>query len=637
MKKLFCFCVLAFAVVFSCRGDSIDSLQLALQQYKQQENPQQLLRIHTELGQAFKDQYEHVQALDHFHQALQLSKVLKFPKKQFDILNHIGVIYFWKDEYKQSLDFLLQARKLGIDIVENKKQAQNLSQIAQVYLHLNNHKQALFHQFQARDLSELAGDSLGMGQAFTSLGAIYFQTHRYAEGEKNLLRALEIYRKLNFPLNLWSVLATLASAELEQKHLEQASSYCTEALSLAKKNEIHYGTAFSTGTLGLIFLRKKELDQAELHLQSSLLLLRELGVQAEAAEFSFGLASVYTERGQYQLAIDTLHGILTTALRIQSPRIAKEAYGELSFVYEEMGDLKQAYSYLQNHLAYRDSIDKEGIIFQTMGAESEFEIHQRQVEASQAEKIRQENENQVFQWMLIAALILLGTLGVIFLQSSQNSRKMIQSLSQTLDQSQRKFVLLNSNFYGLKELIALTSQRLQKPFDRIQAFIALKASDQEDWELQEELSQLESWFADISVYSALGQSGDSKQKIDLGQIIGQAISQLPSNLHSQATQIRVQDLPILEAHPHHMSLLFRHLLQETIPQSGNKDTEIFIQSQQQEDAVQIDILSKHATSGEIVNEIGFGICHAIIGHHGGKLWKTYDPMAGSKISFTIPY
>ncbi|MEM7373338.1 MAG: tetratricopeptide repeat protein [Bacteroidota bacterium] len=636
MKKFISFCVLIYCLSHPCWGDTIDSLQLALKQYTQKQNVEELVKVHSELGQAYKDRYEHELALEHFHQALQLVKILKFPKKQFDILNHIGVIYFWKDEYKQSLNYLLQARKLGISIIEQKKQAQNLSQIAQVYLHLNNHKQALFHQFQARDLSELAGDSVGMAQAYTSLGAIYLQTHRYPEGEKYLLQALSIYRKLDYPLNLWSVLATLSSAELEQKKLDEAFSYCTEAKSLAEKNDIHYGTAFSTGTLGLIFLRENQFDVAEHHLQNSLLLLRDLGVKAEAAEFSFGLAEVYAQRGSFQQALDTLQEILQIAQNIGSPRIAKEAYGEISRIYEMMGDLEQAYAYLQHHLRYRDSIETEAIIFQTMGAESEFEVHQQQVEASQAEKIRQQNQTQVYSWLLMGSLLALAVLGIVFIRMSRNAQEIVQTLSTDTSALQERHELLAGNHRGLSELIALTSQRIHQPFETIQAFIALKATDQEDWELQEKLNTIESWFADVSVYSALGQSPDQKQEVDLATTIGQAISQLPASLHPQATQIRVQDLPSIQAHPHHMSLLFRHLLQETIPAKGNKDTEIFIQSQAVDGAVQIDIHSNQATSADVIHEIGFGICHAIIGHHGGKLWKTYDPMSGSKISFTIP-
>ncbi|MEM7658045.1 MAG: ATP-binding protein [Bacteroidota bacterium] len=632
----------------------LDSLQRQLDTWVNEEAQEEMLSTQLVLASTYKEQYQFELAEKHALDALSLARSINQPTQQFRALFLLGNVAFWRDQYPLAIERLTLARKIGQEHATLSEQSDNLSLLSQVYLALGKHRQALFHQFQAKEMAELTNDSLLMAKAFNSLGIIYYQGKEYEIGSKYLNESLYLYQQLNQSIHLWSVLATLASGRLEQGLPEAALPYCERALPLAKQIGYQYGIAFSQGTLGMIQLELKESDSARFHLEAALATFDSMGVQAEKAEFLFALSQLDQENGAHKQAIDQLEQILSTALHINSPRIASQAYLALAQNYEALGKGKEALQALKAHQSLQDSLQLEEKQVQLKEAETEFDIHRRQQRKWETQSEQQGIRNRAILITTVVTLSLLIFAGIWMLRAYGRERHKRLRLNQKYHVLWQENHQLMTRHNRLSHLASLGAKTLQSPLLQLRAFLFDRADSPPESQMKE-LEWVEQWIEDMSLYASVEQAREQMKPLPLADAVSQAIAELPEPLRKQANRISMADLPTVRAHPEQMTLLFRQLIANAIEYRGEAALIISINSRQDgnrylievqdngrglpeeltREMVDVSFRKREAASHQPIG-IGLAICKAIVELHLGQLWVESQVGQGSSVFFTLP-
>lgn len=641
---------------------NLDSLQTELATYKAANDKPQLIRLYKELGTTYNGIYKHQEALDQFQKALKIAKSISNISEQFILLNHIGSMHFWMDDYPLALSSFRQARELGEGIVQEKEQVENLSKIAEVYISMGNYRKALDNQIKALNLSESINDTLGMANSLRNLGTIYYHREQYDQSLVHLSRALAIYRNTDLDIYTYTLLAALSSTYTKKNSYDEALVYAQESLVLAKEVSYPYGVAFSTGMIGTIYQEQKHYPEALDKVNEALSLFRGLGIKAEVADFTVILADIFFHQGKYQEAIDSLNVVLAFGEEIGSNKILSDAYKALSDNFASLGDTNAAFSALQQHNIYRDSLFSEENFEQTANGEMEFEIQKKEKEIILLKQKNEKAKSFLFYSLATGGLFLLSSiLWMVYIRYKSQS-KTNQLLALKHMEIQRQNERLMSSNAELMQFADLAGHDLKTPLFRIadltdELSSKLSGKDEELMvhEIAENAEKLDELLGGISLYSVAGFQVESREKVDMAEAIGVATQQLPTDLKAQNARITFHDLPIVNANRRQIILLFQHLIGNAIKFKENGELEIQITAVKngqeyvfamrdngkgiplEEQAKIFNIF--HQTDDPQDHKgmgIGLAICKKIIEQHGGKIWVNSEPGVGSTFFFRLP-
>ncbi|MEL6676017.1 MAG: tetratricopeptide repeat protein [Bacteroidota bacterium] len=642
-------------------ANKVDSLQTVLASLDPSSRLEAMV-LHQEIGAECFRQFDYANALTHYKQGLTLARELADETAQYDFLNLSGRTYFWMDNYPAAMDFYRQAKKLEEDYaISPRLQINNLSWIAEVYISMGNYPLALEYQLQALQIAERQEDQPSIASAYDNIGNIYFRQGRMEEARKNLELALPIYRSTQRQVNVYNTLAALTSVRAETGDYARAKIAARESLEIAETIGYTYGIAFSTGMLGVVAQKEGKGAAAVTFLSEAIQRFREDGVAYEAADFGLQLAKLYNQRGQLAEAQTQLDSILKVALAIQARPLLSEAYSLLARNAAQLKQYQAAYDYLSLHAEQQDSLLNQEIIRQTTNLERDYAI-QRQKRANQELKAESEaarNRIILIGSLLGLALLLLLASTLYFRYRSQEKSAMLLS-KKNEEIAVQNDKLANSNA-ELRQMTDLAANDLKTPLQKMQSILYHLQSHPLEFEdrlseFQNELDQLDDLLAGISIYSVVGENDDERVSVDLREVVGTAMSQLPKELPLQMAKIEVDNLPVVQAYQRQITQLFTHLLTNALKfRKPGTTAQVRISGKAYPDYDLITVEDKgQGIPEEAQSEvfrlfyrlerdesitgtgIGLAIAKKVVEQHEGKIWLSSENGEGCTVSFTLP-
>jgi light-regulated signal transduction histidine kinase (bacteriophytochrome) len=160
---------------------------------------------------------------------------------------------------------------------------------------------------------------------------------------------------------------------------------------------------------------------------------------------------------------------------------------------------------------------------------------------------------------------------------------------------------------------------------------------------------------DLLDYSRIGNKREL-QKVDCNIVLGEVVEDIGKAISDGEALVRVKDLPVINAYPTEIKLLFQNLVTNAI-KFRKKDIPPVIEiSAERSDAKWtftvkdngIGILEKHMERIFIIFQrlhtrteyegsgIGLSHCKKIVELHGGRIWIESKPGEGTSFHFTIP-
>lgn len=295
----------------------------------------------------------------------------------------IAQILYWRSSEGEQLKIANEA----LTYFENKNELLGISRAhficAGMYDQFGQYERGMHHALNAVKTSELLDNESNKGDCYTLLGQIYSRIHDYANAINALKKGLEIRKKIKEEKAIASSLNLIARNYLLSKKYEVAKTYYEESLLLRERIGDKDGIPWTYLGLASLYSEKEEWELA-----------LDFFDKAEKANHNndqrFELLSLLGKGKTFLNQATTANGIfclnkalaLAKALKIIS--LESETHELLAEAYEKEGDLQHALSHYKSYDELRQSIlssekvnmlKHQQIAFSVESAEKEAEIH----------------------------------------------------------------------------------------------------------------------------------------------------------------------------------------------------------------------------------------------------------------------
>ncbi|MEO9965279.1 MAG: tetratricopeptide repeat-containing sensor histidine kinase [Reichenbachiella sp.] len=340
------------------------------------------------------------------------------------------------------------------------------------YRLIGNIDLALQDYFQAATLADSIDFKKGIGGANSAIGDVYSVEGQHSKSIQHYRKAALIFKILEDSVNLATVL--LNTGELYRKSEELDSALIFFQRSKVIFNRINYpiGTAYNLGNIGIVLASRGQYVQAEDNMNNAISILQELGDRYAIAAYYTELADVYAQQGKSKKALEYARRSLAIGKEEGLKEQIRDASLKLSEFYIAADDSDQAYYFLKQYNAFRDSINNEETIRKMADLRTEYEVAQKQVELDLLGE--QARLNRIVSWSAVFIIALLLVLSVTLLKVNRikgravrivrQRRRVIAAQRNKLDEvnktKDRFFSIIShdirgpvSNFQGISGLI----------------------------------------------------------------------------------------------------------------------------------------------------------------------------------------
>lgn len=221
----------------------------------------------------------------------------------------------------------------------------------------------------------------------------------------------------------------------------------------------------------------------------------------------------------------------------------------------------------------------------------------------------------------------------------------------------------------LQEFAFIASHDLQEPLRKIQAFGQMLSKKfaptlgEEGLDYVERMcrasGRLQDMVRGLLDYSRVLTEGKSFASVDLGRIVNGVLSDLEWQIKKSAAEVRVENLPVVQADANQMRRLFQNLISNALKfygrhrpvvriysstedEPGSRRHRLFVEDNgigfDQEHAERIFSLFErlHGRSLYEGSGIGLAVCRRIVERHGGTITATGRPGRGATFAITLP-
>ncbi|AFY85205.1 CHAT domain-containing protein [Oscillatoria acuminata] len=341
--------------------DAVESLEKALEIYRQLENKAGEGRILNNLGNIYLSLGEYPQAEQYFRQSLEISRQLGNKAGEGSTLGNLGLVYSSLEEYAQAEQHYRQSLEIYQQIGDKASEGSTLHSLGNVYSSLGEYTQAEQHYRQSLEISQQLGDKVGERNTLNGLGNVYNSVGEYAQAEQYYRQSLEISQQLGNKAGEGTTLNGLGSVYYSLGEYAQAEQYYRQSLEISRQLGDKAGEGRTLNGLGNVYYSLGEYTQAEQHYRQSLEIRRELGDKAGEGSTLNNLGNVYNSLGEYAQAEQYYRQSLEIKRQIGDKAGEGSTLHNLGNVYVDLGEYVQAEQYYRQSLEISQQIgDKAG-------------------------------------------------------------------------------------------------------------------------------------------------------------------------------------------------------------------------------------------------------------------------------------
>lgn len=351
------------------------------------------------------------------------------PAQDTPLLDSLKAVYIAKPEMREDPGFLLdlaneekspdsslkysgKAIKL-LDSTDSRALWHRAYQIQGVNWRLKGEfDKSLDYLFKSIAVAEEMNDPIKLGTTNVEIGNTYSESGNFTNSTTYYDRGLDYIRESGDTLYLGMALYNVGDDLFDKGQLDSSLVYTQEARGIFRKYNKDLYEAYSLGNLGRIYAGQGDSRRGERYLDEAILILEKVEDYNAITDFLFSMAAVHLNRKNYQAAIDYAERSLEAANTYKLKPDLENIHLMLSNLYEQVGNIPEAYEHYKSHVTYKDSIRNIESVEEMANLRTDFEIAQKQIEVDLLNEQRANQRNIVIAVCIALFLIMLLAFGL---------------------------------------------------------------------------------------------------------------------------------------------------------------------------------------------------------------------------------
>lgn len=240
----------------------------------------------------------------------------------------------------------------------------------------------------------------GEGSAYMSVADVYSVMGNSSNAGIYYNKSIQLLRNTNDSVALASALLNAGDEYFKTAKYDDALQYFEESALIFKNVNYLIGTAYNLGNTGMVYAEQGKDDLAEVNINEAINILEELEDYYPISVYLTYMSDIYLRQNDFTTALSYTNRSLELATMYGLREQISAANLKLSELYEQTGNLKNAYRHYKDHIIYRDSLNNVESVQQMADLRTDFEVSQKQIEV---DLLNQQKEKQ--QIIIIASII----------------------------------------------------------------------------------------------------------------------------------------------------------------------------------------------------------------------------------------
>lgn len=441
-----------------------------------------------------------------------LAKKLDNPRNLVRGLRFYGWSFYNKNNMQKATECLFEACIIADSIKFESELAICYHQLGNCYAMMNDYIRSDGYYQKALKIYESLGDSVRISDLYCNMGAVSLDYNLFDIANNYFRKAQAINIQLN-DLSLitdgYYYLANSPYREYlvrkENTILHTAYLYAVRMLGCAQQLNTDSRITFRSYDAATPILldmsqivseprRTQLLDSAKIFIDRGLKIIKENGYEGEDYSFNIYQARYNIIVGRYSQAkreLDSITKTLEADTTDLKNKMLSELYGNYSFYYEKIGDIKNAYKYNQKRQKSEISnLKVEYLITSTQSrAQSEFDKKMREREIAELNREAVFHERIQFHRLLagIIGLFVIGLIVFVILLLKNYKRqkalyKIIEIKNEDLEQHKEELSAQNESLCEQKNIIEAANQEIRSSIEYARRIQTAAMPSQEDME-----------------------------------------------------------------------------------------------------------------------------------------------------------
>ncbi len=258
---------------------------------------------------------------------------------------------------------------------------------------------ALDAYFKSAEAAVKAEFIEGEGSAYMSVADVYSVMGISSNAEIYYNKSIQLLRNTNDSVALASALLNAGDEYFKTAKYDDALQYFEESALIFKNVNYLIGTAYNLGNTGMVYAEQRKDDLAEVNIIEAINILEELEDYYPISVYLTYMSDIYLRQNDFTTALSYTNRSLELATMYGLKEQISAANLKLSELYQQTGNLKNAYRHYKDHIIYRDSLNNVESVQQMADLRSDFEVSQKQIEV---DLLNQQKEKQ--QIIIIASI-----------------------------------------------------------------------------------------------------------------------------------------------------------------------------------------------------------------------------------------
>jgi two-component sensor histidine kinase len=430
----------------------------------------------------------------------------------------IGNAYFITNEYELGIGHYNEALKWNKDPRIDAKIKLNLGNS---YLFVGQEQKGLELFLQLIDYFKSISDSNKLGDTYASIGGAFYMAGDSKNAIDYLSKAVTFSSLENDPQQYAVILRNLGAAQIGTNAVEEGLENIKKSSRILEEREITFELMANYINLGAAYGNLGLDDSVTTYMILANNLAKELGNPLYQIYSYRNIALANLNKKEYQLAIINYQKALEISDDQEpTPSVLQnqvEIYNGLAIVYEELGKFDKAYSYLNQLLNYKDSLNQMESSIALQDLEKKYQSVQKDAEIAllneKEAKSKVEIEKRSLQNKItFFTAIFLALIGIISLFFWRKNSRLNHNLVRKTDALQEA---LGENEILLKE----THHRVKNNLQMISSLLNLQANQEADPSIVDALKEGQNRVKSVALIHEKLYQNESLAQIDFKEYI----------------------------------------------------------------------------------------------------------------------